>query len=236
MSVPGPVRLSSHATIPGTAIARIRPPEKTAGQEETMINPVAQGYGVQATLSPTGRTQAAPDQSSASATGDTVTFSEEALLLSKARSTESSDSMGLAGSTGRSSSLLDTPLAIFTPEELADKSDEVRDRITALFLEKGIPTDPPVDLTVDEAGAIRVNGNHPHKEEIEAALAKDESLSNDFRLVSSQTSIQKAIADHIAFSEAYEEDPEAALIRFSYLFDHRPDEPFIMTVGGEADA
>ncbi|HKI80705.1 MAG TPA: hypothetical protein VKA04_03585, partial [Pseudodesulfovibrio sp.] len=95
---------------------------------------------------------------------------------------------------------------------------------------------PPVDLFVDEAGAVRVKGDSPYKEEIEQALAEDEDLSNDFRLVSAQTSIQETVKRHSAFAVAYAKDPEAAVARFAYLFDNIPDDPYTMTIGGGEEA
>ncbi|OIQ50984.1 hypothetical protein BerOc1_02929 [Pseudodesulfovibrio hydrargyri] len=195
-----------------------------------MINPVAQGYGVQPLQPPAERSQAASKRPDREAGGDTVSFSEEALQLSRTISSEPAEP------AGGDIKLIARGIPMLTPEELADKTEKVGSRVTALLLENDIPTDPPVELFVDEAGAIRVQGDHPYKDEIEEALAGDASLGNDFRQISAQASLQKAMEEHTAFAEAYEEDPDAAVARFSYLFDQSPDKPYTMTIGGEEDA
>jgi hypothetical protein len=202
------------------------------GKEEAMINPIAQGYGVQSVSAASFTPRAASPRSGTGGTGDTVTISEEARAMSAAAAAATAEKDSEIPSLG----LLSAELPLLTPEELAQKAENVQSRITALFMENGIPTNPPVELYTDEAGAVRVKGNSPYKDEIEAALAGDETLCNDFRMVSAQTAIQKAAERHTAFAEAYKRDPEAALARFAYLFDDIPDEPFTMTIGGEEEA
>ncbi|WP_207263083.1 hypothetical protein [Desulfovibrio sp. Huiquan2017] len=120
---------------------------------------------------------------------------------------------------------------LLTPEELADKTEAVRNDIAALLLAKDIPTTPPAKRYVAQADAVRVKGGHPHKAEIEQAPAKDEASPKDFRPVGIQTSIQTACATHMAFAPAYTRNPDAAVARFTCLFDDLPDAPFTMTVG-----
>ncbi|MEZ7198428.1 hypothetical protein [Pseudodesulfovibrio karagichevae] len=196
-----------------------------------MINPIAQGYGVQSVGTPSFTPRTASPGSGTGGTGDTVTISEEARAMSAAAAAKAKKD-----SEAPSLGLLSAELPLLTPEELAQKAENVQSRITALFMEQGIPTDPPAELYTDEAGAIRVKGDHPHKDEIEAALAGDEALSNDFRMVSAQAEIQKAAERHTAFAAAYAKDPDAAVARFAYLFDDIPDDPFTMTIGGSEEA
>lgn len=197
-----------------------------------MINPIAQGYGVQSVNAPSSTPRAASPRSDTGGTGDTVTISEEARAMSAAAAAATAEKDAETPSLG----LLSTELPLLTPDELAQKTENVQSRITALFMERGIPTNPPVELYTDKEGAVRVKGDSPYKDEIEAALADDETLCNDFQMVSAQTEIQEAAERHAAFAEAYERDPEAAVARFAYLFDDIPDEPFTMTIGGEEEA
>ncbi|BCS90055.1 hypothetical protein [Pseudodesulfovibrio sediminis] len=169
-------------------------------------------------------TQAPATQAQSGTTGDTVTISSEAMAVSKTAANLSARG-------------LDSLPALLTAQELDELSEDVQSRITALFLENDISTDPPVELTVDEQGALRVKGEHPNKDKIEQLLANEKELSNDFRQVAATTEIHEAGARHIEFMKAYEQDPEAALIRFSYLFDGRPDgEPFSMVIGAKTKA
>lgn len=191
-----------------------------------MINPVTQGYGAQAimpttTTRPTTRTET---NSGSSGTGDTVTISDEARAMSAAASKPSSGKLGL----------LQKELPLLTPDEIAAMAEDVSGRITALMLQNDIPTSPPAELYVDGEGAVRVKGNHPHKERIEQALAGEPELCNDFRQVSAQSTIQEAAKRHEAFARAYAIDPDAAVAQFAYLFDNIPDDPYTMTVGEEA--
>lgn len=198
-----------------------------------MINPVAQGYGTQAIFPTSHSTRTTAGQASQSQRGDTVTISEEAKRLHEAAAEESGRTAEASNATASARGLLGKMMPLLTPEELADKTEAVRSDITALLRAKGIPTTPPAELYVDQAGAVRVKGDHPHKAEIEQALAEDEELSKDFRLVSIQTSIQEACARHTAFAAAYAQDPDAAVARFAYLFGDLPDAPYTMTVGEE---
>ncbi|WP_316897096.1 hypothetical protein [Pseudodesulfovibrio indicus] len=190
-----------------------------------MINPVAQGYGIQ-TIPQTTKSAPQDGETRSGAGGDKVTISEEARAMSAAASDRSAGGLGL----------LQTEMPLLKAEELENLTEEVSGRITALLLENDIPTSPPAELYVDSAGAVRVKGNHPNKERIEQALAEDKELSNDFRQVSAQTSIQEAGKRHTEFARAYAIDPEAAVARFAYLFDDIPDDPYTMTIGGEASA
>jgi len=194
-----------------------------------MINPITQGYGVQSVGAAPLTSRTAPSSSSTDDTGDTVTISEEARAMNAAAAAEKD-------SATPSLAPLSEVMPLLTAEELNNKTEEVQSRVTALLLERNIPTNPPVDLYMDEAGAVRVKGDSPYKKEIEQALAEDENLSNDFRLVSAQTTIQEAGKRHSAFAAAYAKDPEAAVARFAYLFDNIPDDPYTMTIGGGEEA
>ena len=130
-----------------------------------MINPVAQGYGIQ-TIPQTTKSAPQDGETRSGAGGDKVTISEEARAMSAAASDRSAGGLGL----------LQTEMPLLKAEELENLTEEVSGRITALLLENDIPTSPPAELYVDSAGAVRVKGNHPNKERIEQALAEGQGI------------------------------------------------------------
>ena len=168
-------------------------------------------------LSETTRPQnrAAPTQS-----GDTVSLSKEGRLLS-----------GFFEGLG----VEYTPGSDVRLGELESGLEGLRQGfesdVGAMFLENGIPSKPPVELTSDSSGAVLVNGSHPYKERIEKLFAEDPQLSNEFRKISSLTSITEAIKEYSEFARRYEEDPNAAIEEYAYLFEKRPEKPFVMAIG-----
>lgn len=102
----------------------------------------------------------------------------------------------------------------FFQEKAAALGKEVRGRLTAL----GISADEPLDLSVDREGKVRVAGEHPQKDEIEALFAEDPELANDFRQVSSTGSFIKACEAHLEFAADYAQDPQAAVAKHWHLF------------------
>lgn len=89
------------------------------------------------------------------------------------------------------------------------------------FRAAGIDTSRPIDLRVDTKGHVRVTNAHPDQDRIEAIFAEDPEFANRFRGLTAAAEIQKAVADHMEFSRAYEQDPDAALARFSDLFSDK---------------
>lgn len=82
------------------------------------------------------------------------------------------------------------------------------------FRAAGIDTSQPIDLEVDATGAVRVANDHPDKDKIEAMFADDPDLANAFRGVLALQETVSAAERHLAFAEAYAEDPEAAVAQF----------------------
>lgn len=110
---------------------------------------------------------------------------------------------------------------------------QFRDDTATLFLENGIPLDPPVELTSDSEGSVRVNGDHPYKQQIEQLFEENPELSNDFRKTSALSSMVEAGREYIEFSREYAKDPYAAVAKYGHLFDKMQDAPFSLAIGGE---
>ena len=103
-------------------------------------------------------------------------------------------------------------------ENAAAFSDQLGNKFRAM----GIDTSRPIELAVGSNGQVRVANGHPDKDRIEAMFAQDPEFANRFRELIAATEIKKAVDDHMAFSKAYEQDPQAAIARFSHLFSDQP--------------
>jgi len=79
-----------------------------------------------------------------------------------------------------------------------------------------------VSLRSDAFGNVRVAGEHPEKEKIEAVFRDNPDTANRFRQISALSSLMRAAKESIAFQKAYAEDPEAAVRQYSYLLSDGP--------------
>ncbi|MGE4504339.1 MAG: hypothetical protein AB7D51_03260 [Desulfovibrionaceae bacterium] len=84
--------------------------------------------------------------------------------------------------------------------ELDSSREQFTKEATALFLENGISTDPPVELTTDGTGAVRVVGDHPQKERIEQLFEDNPSLAGSFRSMGALASLVEAGQEYLEFS------------------------------------
>jgi hypothetical protein len=101
-----------------------------------------------------------------------------------------------------------------------------QEQLVGKLKEKGIVLNEPLRLLVRPGdGKIVVQGDHPHKTEIEAALNEDEDLADSIRNVSSLFDLLRAAEGQKEFARAYEEDPVAAVNVFSHLFDEQTSWP-----------
>lgn len=114
----------------------------------------------------------------------------------------------------------------FFREKSADFQSELRNRLNAM----GVDATKTLDLTSDREGKVRVVGDHPDKEKIEAMFAEDPELSNDFRQVSSTGSFIKACEAHVEFAADYAKDPKAAVAKHWHLFSGFKDE-YVLRLG-----
>lgn len=188
-----------------------------------MINSVSSAYSTQAVSSvqkePTPAQTQQREQS-----GDKVTLSPESMVASFFTG------MGIDYTPGKSVSLDDFKGG------LQRSTAKLTDDVNTLFLENGVSLSPPVELTTDGEGAVRVKGDHPDKEKIEQLFEDNPDLANDFRGVSALSSFVKAAEEHLEFAREYEKDPYAAVAKYSHLFDGLRKEEFSMIFGAKEEA
>ncbi|WP_147819233.1 hypothetical protein [Salidesulfovibrio onnuriiensis] len=189
-----------------------------------MINPIQSAYQTQ-TVDPVQRSrELAPKETAPASTGDRVDLSDMGKLVSRFFA-----KLGVDYTPGKAVTLVDLE------NGLERKQAELKDNVTALFLENGISTTPPVELTSDEEGHIRVKGDHPDKEKIEKLFEDNPDLGNDFRAVSALSSLVKAARESVEFSKEYEKNPAAAVAKYSHLFSSLGQDDFSMIFGGDTE-
>jgi hypothetical protein len=114
----------------------------------------------------------------------------------------------------------------FFREKSAAFEEDVRNRLNAI----GVDATQTLELTTDSQGKVRVLGDNPDKEKIEAMFADDPELANDFRQVSSTGSFIKACEAHVEFAADYANDPKAAVAKHWHLFSGMQDE-YVLRLG-----
>lgn len=102
---------------------------------------------------------------------------------------------------------------------LNDAKADYRHRLSAAFSELGIDTSSPLTLQVDTQGRVVVAGDHPDKARIEARFADDDKLANAFKQILSLSQMLAHGEEAIAFHQAYDLDPQAAVARYAHLFN-----------------
>lgn len=184
-----------------------------------MIDSIYSNSCVQNPVSFTKQDTTSQQTESVQKSGDSISLSESGRLLSKVT----------GGGTTLSITLEDLEA------ELEQVLAEMQGKTTALFLENDISLDPPVELTTDSNGAVRVVGDHPDKEKIEQLFEDNPELANEMRRAGGLSSLIEAGKEHLAFASEYREDPYAAVAKYGdLLFDNMPEEPWSMVVGEEA--
>ena len=184
-----------------------------------MIESVQGGYQAQAVRNYSRTTNVEAVRSSAQ--GDSVSLSDAGKLLSSFFS-----GFGIDNPDGGTITVDEAEAA------LERKRDKLEDDVNALFLENGVSLSPEIKLTTDGAGQVRVQGDHPQKDEIEALFEDNPELANDFRAVSGLASHVEAAREHMDFAALYRQDPETAVARYGRLFDGTEDDgEFVLTIG-----
>lgn len=110
-----------------------------------------------------------------------------------------------------------TPIEI-NPQALQAKSAAFNADLGKRFQAAGINTDQPINLFTDFQGQVKLRGDHPDKAKIEALFANDAELSNQFRHLSAASTLHKAVEEHMAFAQDYEQNQQAAIARHAHLF------------------
>jgi len=183
-----------------------------------MIQSVQSSYTAQSIQSPQ-RVNAEKNDGMDQSSGDTVSLSPEGMVASFF------NQLGVEYTPGKAITLDDLEAG------LERKSAELRDKVSSLFLENGISTEPPVELTSDSEGNVRVKGDHLDKDKIEQLFADNPDLANDFRGVSGLSSLVQGGKEYVEFAKAYDVDPQAAVAKYGHLFDALKDDEFSMVFG-----
>jgi len=190
-----------------------------------MINSVQSAYGTQS-VTETQQSRAKEQVTQQERlSGDKVTISDSAKQLASIDSFFSE--LNIPHTPGKSISLDDLKTGLET------STKKFQDKVDILFLENDISTDPPVELTTDSSGNVRVQGDHPQKEKIEQLFQDNPDLANDFRGVSSLNSLVEAGEEYLEFAKAYEKNPYEAVAKYSHIFSGMNVEQFSMIIGGE---
>jgi hypothetical protein len=150
------------------------------------------------------------------------TITPGAVDLAVAGQSERAD-LAAADPFGFGSDGLISTLTITTRTEQLE--EQFAARLDALFAAHGIDTSVPIELRADTFGRIRVMGDHPDAEKIEAFFADSFELQQTFVRISSAQSLLRAAEQHQAFAAAYAEDPQGAVTRFAHLFNATTPEP-----------
>ena len=173
----------------------------------------------------------APARAAASASANAAgarSFAEALASASQEASTPSETSTTRAASEGLKARGL-PPLFKYADDgvitgdemrmELADAKAAYRDRLMHALSAHGIDPSQPFRLTSDTQGQVRVVGDPPDKERIEAIFAEDQALTQAFHRASATARLIASAEEAIAFQQAYAQDPQAAVARYSYLFN-----------------
>lgn len=186
-----------------------------------MIHSVASCYATSAATSTQQARKQEPSAQPRQPSGDTVSLSDSSQLMARFFA-----GMGIDFTPGKAITLDDMKAGL----------DKIRtsfeNRANRLFLQNGIGTNPPAELTSDSEGNVCVKGDHPQKAKIEQLFADHPDLANDFRGVSGLSSFIKAGEEHVEFAAEYARNPYAAVAQYSHLFDSLKDAPFSMVLGG----
>ncbi len=115
-----------------------------------------------------------------------------------------------------------------------EETEAFRSDVAVMLAQAGVRDEPPVELTMDAQGKVRVKGEHPDKETIEALFEENSDLRNRFAALSAGTGMLEAMQEYQQFAKAYAQDPAAAVQQYWYLFEDSDlaSELFTLTVGG----
>ncbi|WP_321404229.1 hypothetical protein [Maridesulfovibrio sp.] len=185
-----------------------------------MINSIGAGYGNHQIDQTPNNTYTAKQQQQTRAQ-DTVTLSGAGKLMSSFFS-----GLGIDFTPGKKISLNELEKGAQQQQQKLD------DDIKSMFLKNGIDVPPEVQLTSDENGHVRVEGDHPQLDQIEKLFSDNPDIENEFRKVSGMSSLVTAGHEYVEFANQYEKNPYAAVAQYGdQLFGKDFANSFIMTIG-----
>ena len=112
--------------------------------------------------------------------------------------------------------------------EAADATSEFQKGFNILMQENNIDTSKPIELQSAMNGLLVVSNNHPDKEKIEKILEQNLDLVNAYHHAEGCNDILKKGQEASEFQRAYALDPQAAVAKYSYLFNKNMDDVFKM--------
>lgn len=107
-------------------------------------------------------------------------------------------------------------------------------KLNDLLNEEGVDRRSDAVLRTDGMGMVRVTNDHPDREKIEAIFQDNPDLANEFRGLSATADFLRAADESSKFQAAYAKDPQAAVARYSYLFDNSPAKAFTLHINQDA--
>lgn len=120
---------------------------------------------------------------------------------------------------------------------LQEKTSSLLDYMDDSFDIYGIDNSSATLLGTDYQGLVNVlNQSDPDKSSIEALFAQDSDLSGLFQEVSALASSVSAAKLALQFREAYEENPQAALEKYAYLFDESYNPEFNLSYSSDSSS
>ena len=174
-----------------------------------MISPLSSSeyskaiYSSQSLISQSASDISSPNAGKAQ--NDTVTISEQGKTASLLNSISNS---------------CNSPLTIDSIAQcLKNDTEYVEQQLRSIYSKLGLSSDTEMKMSVGRDGSIIVNGENSKADEIEDAINNDPELANTIRRMSANTSLLEAARRHQEFTNAYENDPDAALEEFAFLFE-----------------
>ncbi|MGD9109648.1 MAG: hypothetical protein PVG93_01790 [Phycisphaerales bacterium] len=149
------------------------------------------------------------DENDESAVTDSLTISQDAQNLLSIE--------GMFGTKpGEAVTLED--IKSFADEQLVEFNREFK----ALLRKNNIDTSIPITLGHEEGtGRIIVQNEHPDAEKVEGLFSDNFDLRNKYTAITNALGLVKHAEEHLKFSEAYANGPQAAVAQYSYLFNMR---------------
>lgn len=114
---------------------------------------------------------------------------------------------------------------------LEKATDIFRRHLGSWMSRDGIPTTPPIQLSVAPDGRVVAPADHPAKARIESFINGNEELRNLFVGITSTKSLIEIGRESAAFQARYAIDPKAAVAEYSHFFTGSYTYETILSIG-----
>lgn len=105
--------------------------------------------------------------------------------------------------------------------------------LESLFAQNDIDTSQEINISTDRNGKVIVTNDHPDKEKIEQIFENDDDLANRYKGISNNIALLKAAEEASAFQKEYLINPQAAVAKYSYLFDENRNNTPTLSINGD---